>query len=127
MKYVPVRIAAEQLEVTESCLFRNTNKYRPYLRLCKDGEESAGFDIKGFLKKEDLRTELLEKTKLLTEYLYHEEDISYGEIGKMAGVSAQSVSLCKFNYDTALKIALGIRNNKPEYIRKFDIYYGWEK
>ena len=126
-RYIPIKVAADQIGVTDSCLYTDSLKYRPFLRKFVSGEEEAGFDLKGFLAREELKTELVEKTRLLTEYLFHEEGVTYTEIGEIAGVTPQQISMCNFGYDTALKIAKGIRNVKPYHFERFHKYYGWGK
>jgi len=127
MSYISVQLAAEQLDCTVACLFRDAPKYRPFLRKSTKGNHDAGFNLSGFLEAESLKEELTEKTKLLTEYLHHIEGMKYYEIENISGVTQQSIGTCIFGFDAALKIARAIKKKYPYEFKRFEIYYGWKK
>jgi len=123
--FVNIQYAAEQLGVTESCLFRDAPKYRPFLRKASEGSYDAGFDLSSFMKVEERKEQLLERTKLLTEYLCHIEGLTYREMGELTGVGKQSICQCIYGFNGAYKIAKAIRNKRPFHFKRFEEYYGW--
>lgn len=126
MTYVNVQYAAAQLDRTVACLFRDTPKYRPFLKKSSEGKRDAGFALDAFRKAEETKETLLERTKLLTEYLYHIEGMTYTEMSEISGVGLQSVWQCSYGFDSAFKLALSIRNERPFHFERFHKYYGWE-
>jgi hypothetical protein len=125
MSYVKVQYAAEQLGCTVGCLFLDTPKYRPYLRLSRKGKKDAGFNLEAFTKAEATKSMLLERTKLLTEYLNKIESMTYEEIAELSGVGQQSIWSCSYAFNSAYKIAKAVRDKLPYHFERFERYYGW--
>ena len=102
---VPVSIACKTLGVSNSAICIS-DKYKPFYKKSDKDRRNAEFDIAGYIKKEDLKTELIEKTKLFTEYLFHIEGISYTKMSRIAKVSFQTLHSCNFGYRAALQICV---------------------
>ena len=123
--FVTLNEAAEILELNPMSLMgTHKNKYSPY-KYKQDGNVTM-FDIKSFLKNADMEESLTEKTKLLVEYLYHVEGISYTQIAKWVGVTISTIQLINFGYDKAYKICRWFCDNRPFHVKRFDEFYGWE-
>jgi len=123
--YVNVQYAADQLDCTVACLFRDAPKYRPFLRKSSDGLHNAGFNLDGFRDAQELKVQLVERTKLLTEYLCHIEGMTYLEMAELSDVGQQSIWSCSYAFDSARKIATAIKKKKPYHWERFHKYYGW--
>ncbi len=126
MSYIPLQSAAEQLGVTDACLVRDCEKYRPFFKKSDPKKRNATFNLIGFLKAEELKEELVAKTQLLTEYLHHIEGMTYMDMSRLTGVVVQQIASCVYGYTAALKLSRAIRDNKPHLFRRFHEYYGWE-
>ena len=125
MTYVNVQYAADQLDCTVACLFRDAPKYRPFLKKSSEGKHDAGFGLDAFRKAEEAKETLLERTKLLTEYLHHIEDMTYKQMSELSGVGLQSIWQCSYGFDSAFKIAKSIKEKRPFHFERFEKYYGW--
>ncbi len=126
MSFIPLELAAEQLNVTSACLVRDCNKYRQFFKKAEPKKRNAMFDVTAFLHAEEIKTELVEKTKLLTEYLHHEEGMSYIQMATLSKVAVQQIAPCIYGYTAALKISIAIRDRKPYLFKRFHEYYGWK-
>ena len=121
---VPVSIACETLGVSSSAICIS-KKYKPFYRKSPSDKRAAYFDLGGFLKLEDLQKELLEKSKLLVEYLIHIEGMTVTLISKLSGVAFQSIHTHNFGINGAIKIAKAIRDFRPFFFQRFHLYYGY--
>ena len=125
-EYVSIQHASEQLGCTAATLFRDCEKYRPYIRLATEGKRNAGFNLSAFRANEENRHELLEKTKLLTEYLHHIEKVTYVKMSKISGVPIYRLSGCNYSFKAAYDIAKSVRNEMTSEFDRFHKYYGWK-
>ncbi len=103
--YIPLKQASEKLNISSAALC-TAAKYADFYKKSDTNKKNAMFDIDGYLKKNALMIELVEKTKLFTEYLNKIEKISYTEIAKISGTSPQLISACIFGYKQALTICV---------------------
>lgn len=117
--------AGEELNINP-CTFYNAEnrKYDDYIY---DVSGKKMFDVEGYRHFEALKEELLEKTKLFTEYLFHEEGFTYTEIANSVGITHQVLSKVNYGFETAFKILKWFKANNRYAIERFDIYYGWSK
>jgi len=125
VSYVNVQYAADQLGCTVACLFRDAPKYRPFLRKSSDGKHNAGFNLEAYINSQELRTQLIERTRLMSEYLHHIEGVTYTDMGKLAGVTIQQIAMCTYGYDVALALARAVKKELPYEWERFHKYYGW--
>lgn len=117
--------AGEELDLNPCTFYNSENrKYEDFIHVI-GGKKY--FDIRGYKDFEDLKVELLEKTKLFTEYLAHEEGVTYTSIAKSVGITFQVLSKVNYGFDSALKICRWYKKNDPSAIERFDKYYGWSK
>ena len=124
--YIPIREAAEVLDLSEASLYGANPKYRKYFRPAQpDTRYDSMFDVDGYRREQDLKEELLEKTKLLVEYLYHIEDMSYAYLARKIGVTVQSINSMGYGYNAALKICRFIKDYRKFHWKRFHEYYGW--
>ncbi len=122
--YIPLKQASEKLNISSAALVVSA-KYVDFYRKADTNKKNAMFDIDGYLKKNALMTELVEKTKLFTEYLNKIEKVSYLEIAKISGASSQIISECAFGYKQALTICVMFRAKRQKEWIGFHDYYGY--
>ena len=122
---VDVIIACEELGVSRAAICTSA-KYKDFYRKSSKTKRDAKFDLQGFIKYSELQEELVEKTKLFTEYLHKIESISYPQIAKISGVAGNNINKCIYGYDAALKISISFRTNHPLMWDRFHKYYGWK-
>lgn len=115
--------AGDALELNP-CTFYNAEN-RKYDAFIYEVDGQKMFDVLGYRKYETLREELLEKTKLFTEYMVHEEGERYTGIAKKVGITHQSLWKVNYGLGTALKILKYYKANEIEALKRFDSYYGW--
>lgn len=124
-KMIPVAIATDILKISSSSI-ATSKKYKPFYVKASKGNKNAKFDLEGYLKNERMMSELTEKTKLLTEYLHHIENISYGKMGKITKVSANPLKCASYGFNKALLISKAVRIKLPNEWKRFHEYYGWK-
>ena len=120
MSLITVNTACDLLGVTASAIYMS-DMYKEFYKPAKEQDGTSMFDMQGFMHRESLKLELIEKTKLLVEYLSKIEGFSYEKIG---GNTPNSSSL-RFGFNGGFKIARRCRSEfRHEWIR-FHKYYGW--
>ena len=122
---ISVSEAALRLGLGECTLYSNREPYRRFFTPSTEGKR-AMFDIEGYEEYVDTREELVEKTRLFTEYLRHELKIRYSYVAKLAGTSVQLISRCRYEFDVAYRIMKEIKKQHPDWIEQFDDFYGWK-
>lgn len=123
--YIRLKTAAEILGVDSSTLV-TSNKHKPFHIKSKEGKNESYFDLNGFLRREALEEELKAKSSLFVEYMRHIENITYTQIAKVAKTSIQAIASHNYSLKKAIEMVSWYRDNKPEYIDRFDKYYGWK-
>ena len=121
---ITVNEAARRLELSKVAIYHG-KKYQPFIKRVP-GKNTTLFDYKGYTQWQEHCIELTEKTRLLTEYLYHIEKMTYAEIARLADTNIQNIFCCNFGYKVAVKIARAIRQHRPFHWQRFHEYYGWE-
>jgi len=124
MSYIPVMTACERLGISNAAICISA-KYKPFYKKSDPDKRNAMFNLDEYIKKEDLKKELIEKTKLFTEYLYYIEGLSYTQIGRIAGVGFQTLHSCNFGYKAALKICVRFREFYKFHWSRFHLYYNY--
>ena len=99
----------------------NSPKYKPFYHPIKGKRGVKAFDINGYQKREDLRVEFIEKTKLFIEWLIHEKNIDATTISKMSGVARPQV----YEHSLSVKSSYKIVKTFEPLLPDFDKYYGW--
>jgi len=117
---VTLNVACEVLGCSTTNII-NTPKYQEFYHPVKGRRELRVFDLEGYNKKEDLRFEFIEKTKLFIEWLIHEKGILPTHIAKRSRVSKPQVYEHSLSVVSAYKIVKTYRY----YLNEFDRFYGW--
>lgn len=87
------------------------------------GTDNQLFDINGYKDEKDDELEIVEKTTLLIEYLFHEEDIDYLKQHKITRVKKHSIVTLSLTYKTSIRFLKAMCNFDNELIVKFGDYY----
>ena len=123
-RIVRLKDAAEELEV-DMCNLITSNRYNQFHIKTGKRRESY-FDIGEFMYIDELRESLLTKCKLFVEYLYHEENISYADMGRIGIIAVQSLHNHNFGFDKALEFVTWWAMNRPFHLARFDEFYNWK-
>jgi len=124
MAMIPLEEAAALLGMDSSGILTN-RKYKPFIRYADKGKKNAAFDYSGFIKYDNAKEELREKTMLFTEYLNKLENVRYQDIAKVAGVSTQSIGNLSYGHKAAMKIVTAFMTFRPFHFIRFHEYYGY--
>jgi len=119
---IPIKEATRLLGLEDATSLINGKKYKPYYYR-REGNSGAMFDYAAYSKEQDRQTELQEKTKLLIEYLFHIENMSYSKMAKITGLNVQTLSALTFGYSLSVRFLFMIREYYPFHLRRFDEYY----
>ena len=68
---------------------------------------------------------MVEKTKLLIEYINKHLEIPYSQIAKIAKVSVSSICAHSFSFEPANRIVESLKKNRPNLIDSFNEFYEW--
>lgn len=122
--YIPIKQACEYLGITDGAIV-TSKKYKRFYRKSDAGKYNASFDLKNFVKYQDMQEEFTEKTKLFTEYLFHIEEMSYTKIASLGKTHIQNVSGLTYGYETAKRIFKACNEFYPFHTKRFHLYYGF--
>jgi len=127
MSLIPITQAKEELGYKSTCIFydKKAGIQKYVVRKHGSKRDDLMFDIKAYIKHEELKESFTEKVKLFIEYLKHEENMSYKEISEISKVNLQQLYNFEFGFDYTYKVARAFSNNRPYLIKRFDEYYGW--
>ena len=125
MTKIPISEACLALGISNSAICV-AKRYADYYTPSSPGTRNASFNLKGFTDHDDVKTELIEKVSLFTEYLNKEKMMTYEKIAKVGGVNFQQVALCNMGYKKSLQLAMSFRCSQNTLIRQFDKFYGYK-
>ena len=122
---IPVKEACEKLGISDTAICIS-KKYAPFYKSASKGKHNAMFDIKGYRERQILISELVEKSKLLVEYLRHIENMTYKEITRLTKVAWQTIYSLDYGEGVAYRIVSAIAYLRPFHLKRFDEYYGFK-
>ena len=129
MSFIPVEEASKVLGLKESSSLYTSPRYKRFVinakKGSKGGASGALFDLGGYRKYYGNVNVLIERTKLFTEYLRHECNMKYDEIGAISKTNPSIISGLHFGQSVAMRIVSSFRDTRPELIAAFDEYYDW--
>ena len=124
-RLVSFEIAAEELGYSTTCGFSD-QKSHLIKYVVGDKRKHKLFDIGKYKHDKIIEEELVEKSKLLIEYLYHIERVSYHAISKISNVGVTNIHSLRYGFTVAQKIVNAFAIYRPFHLKRFDEYYGWE-
>ena len=124
---IPAKRAIEILGLKVSSQLISTPKYSRFYKRSEKGSKNAMFDICAYKKFESVTSEFIEKTKLLTEYIIHEEGMSYSELASLTGMTRDPLVYIRYGIKASLKITTAIKTKRPDLWDGFHKYYDWGK
>lgn len=124
---IPAERAIEILELKDSSQLINTKKYNRFYKKSENGTRNAMFDICAYKRFESATSTFVERTKLLTEYIRHEEDMPYSKLATLVGMARNSLVDIKYGIKAALRIRSNIKKKRPDIWENFHKYYGWKE
>jgi len=124
---IPAKKAIEILGLKESSQLIHTKKYNRFYKRADKSFKNAMFDICAYKKFESATSSFVEKTKLLTEYIRYEENMSYSKLATLVGIARNSLIDIRYGIKAALKIRSGIKKKRPDIWENFHKYYGWKE
>lgn len=126
MGLISAKEACDKLRIKSSTICVS-GRYKDFYIKSEAGKRNAKFALDEFLRYEDEQINIVEKTKLFTEYLNAEEGVIYEKIGEIGKTSFQTISQCTYGYEAALRILAGIKEICPLYLKRFNEYYGFDE
>lgn len=87
------------------------------------GTPNQLFDIDGYKQEIDDRQEIIEKTTLLIEYLFYEEEIDYHEMWQITHIQSSRLRTLKISYNNALTFLEKMCSYDERLIVAFSDYY----
>ena len=100
-------------------------KYSRFYKRSEKGSKNAMFDICAYKKFDSIVSEFVEKTKLLTEYVIHEEGMSYSELETLTGMTRYHLVYIRYSTKASLKIITAIKTKRPDIWDNFHKFYDW--
>jgi len=122
---IPAERAIEILGLKESSQLIRTKKYNRFYKRADKSSKNAMFDICAYKRFESATSSFVEKTKLLTEYIRHEENMPYSKLATLVGIARNPLIDIRYGIKAALKIRAGIKKKRPDLWENFHKFYDW--
>jgi len=125
--YIPLKEASETLGININIMHgvsapKSIKKY-----IVNKGTNNQLFDINGYKKEKDDELEVIEKTTLLIEYLYHIEEIDYSKMRLIAKTKITYITTLDFTFNRAVKFLERFCEYDMELIIRFSDYYDFSR
>ena len=124
---IPAERAIEILGLKESSQLIRTKKYNRFYKRADKSSKNAMFDICAYKRFESATSSFVEKTKLLTEYIRHEENMPYSKLATLVDTTRNSLIDIRYGIKVALKIRAAIKTKRPDIWENFHKYYSWKE
>lgn len=120
---IPLKEAAEAMGVNINVLHGRSAPAQIRKYIHNKGTNNQLFDINGYKREKDEELEIIEKTTLFIEYLFHIEEIDYSKMHKITKVKKNYITTLNFSFRTSLRFLKRICEHDDTLIQKFCDFY----
>lgn len=121
--YIPLKEASESLGININIMHGTSAPKSIKKYIVNKGTANQLFDINGYKNEKDIELEVIEKTTLLIEYLYHIENIEYSHMRRIAKTKITYITTLDFTFKRAKIFLIRICEYDNELIVRFGDYY----
>ena len=129
--WIPLTEAIELLNHTGNSVFYNTPSLRKHLIMAPEAmamglisqPRGAFFDMTRYMEEENVKSTLIEQTKLFIEYCNKELEIEYTALAKKLGATYYAVNRLEYSIKVARRIGANALKNMAKEVKQFDEYY----
>lgn len=127
MKYglIPLREAAEAIGININVMHGRSAPKQIQKFIHNKGTANQLFDINGYKREKDEEQEVIAKTTLFVEYLYHMEDMDYILMQKITKVKKDYILSLNFSFRTSIRFIKRICEHDDSLISNFGDFYNF--
>lgn len=120
---IPLKEAAEAIGININVMHGRSapKQIRKYIH--NIGTNNQLFDVNGYKREKDNEREVIEKTTLFIEYLFHEEEIDYALMHKITRVKKSNIVSLNFSFKVSLRFITRMCEHDDGLIVRFGDFY----